>query len=571
MSPRPKSTGPDFGADYAPEPGAVVLSQVRRTFAAPDRVRTVLDGIDLVASPGSRVGLIGENGAGKSTLLRIVAGLDQPDQGHLQVPTDLVYLPQDPDPNTTGSVGDLLEGALTPMRRAVHELERLADCLADEPDDVDASLRYDQVLAWATLHDAWSADRRALAVASHLGVADLDRNRPLATLSGGQRSRVALAAALVRLPAVLLLDEPTNHLDEDAAGFLERSLLQMPGVVIAASHDRTFLNTVCSELFDLDAGALGNDGHGSRRFGGSYLDYVAHQRQRRLRWEETYVAEQNEIARLRAQARLGTEAIAKNRGPRDNDKFVYHFKGGNVERARARRVRDAQRRLEVAERGQVARPPKLLSFAGDLAQGSGPDLLVRIRGLWVAGDPGHGPRVTVNELDLHRGDHLLVLGPNGSGKSTLLDLVAGRLRPDGGVLEVSTNRVALLTQDPNFPDPGMSAEMHYARALGDERADRVPLRSLGLLPVRDLGRPVGSLSLGQQRRLGFAVAVASEPDLLLLDEPTNHLSVSLAAEIDDAVTASPGTVVVTSHDRWLRANWRGTTFVLDPRPGPGSG
>ncbi|MCO5587340.1 ABC-F family ATP-binding cassette domain-containing protein [Pseudonocardia alni] len=532
---------------------AVTARGLVRSHAARAGRPPVLDGVDLVAAPGTRVGLIGENGSGKSTLLRLLAGVDTPDGGTLTVPADRVYLPQEPDLGDGGTVGDLLDAALRPLHDAVAELERLAAGLADGS----GAAAYDRVLAWAIAHDAWDADRRAEVTAGTLGVADLERDRPVATLSGGERTRLAMAAALVRRPAVLLLDEPTNHLDDAALELLERSLVELPGVVVAASHDRTFLDRVCTELLDLDAGELGTDGYGGRRFGGSFTEYLDAAAASRRRWEERFAAEQEEIAALREKARAGLSTIAPGRGPRDNDKFIHAFKGAGVERTRARRVHDAQRRLEVAEREAVRRPPRPLEFAGHLT-GDAPagGLAVSVRDLRVDG------RLRLDLLDLAVGEKLLVTGPNGAGKSTLLAVLHSDLAPDAGTVDVRARRVGLLAQDPDVGPPDRSAATAYADAVGVERAETVPLRELGLLHPREHGTAVGELSLGQRRRLALAVVVADAPDLLLLDEPTNHVSLRLAGELESALGTAPGTVVVTSHDRWLRRRWEGPHLAV---------
>ena len=532
---------------------AVTARGLVRSHAARAGRPPVLDGVDLVAAPGTRVGLIGENGSGKSTLLRLLAGVDTPDGGTLTVPADRVYLPQEPDLGDGGTVGDLLDAALRPLHDAVAELERLAAGLADGS----GAAAYDRVLAWAIAHDAWDADRRAEVTAGTLGVADLERDRPVATLSGGERTRLAMAAALVRRPAVLLLDEPTNHLDDAALELLERSLVELPGVVVAASHDRTFLDRVCTELLDLDAGELGTDGYGGRRFGGSFTEYLDAAAASRRRWEERFAAEQEEIAALREKARAGLSTIAPGRGPRDNDKFIHAFKGAGVERTRARRVHDAQRRLEVAEREAVRRPPRPLEFAGHLT-GDAPagGLAVSVRDLRVDG------RLRLDLLDLAVGEKLLVTGPNGAGKSTLLAVLHSDLLPDAGTVDVRARRVGLLAQDPDVGPPDRSAATAYADAVGVQRAETVPLRELGLLHPREHGTAVGELSLGQRRRLALAVVVADAPDLLLLDEPTNHVSLRLAGELESALGTAPGSVVVTSHDRWLRRRWEGPHLAV---------
>jgi macrolide transport system ATP-binding/permease protein len=171
-------------------------------------------------------------------------------------------------------------------------------------------------------------------------------------------------------------------------------------------------------------------------------------------------------------------------------------------------------------------------------------------------------RLALDRLDVTAGQHLLVSGPNGSGKSTLLGVLSGRLEPTSGSAFVTAHRVTELEQDVRFADPGRSARATYDALVGEERAADTPLRELGLVPPDRHATPVALLSVGQRRRLGLAVAIAAEPDLLLLDEPTNHLSLALAGEIEEALETSPGTVVVASHDRWLRRRWDGAELML---------
>lgn len=515
--------------------------------------RPVLTGVDLLAQPGRRIGLVGENGTGKSTLLRAVAGrLPERAQvsGSVQAPDDLVLLGQEPPFRDGATVADVLAMTLAPLRSAVADVERLAGELGTAEGDA----AYERALELAVTHDAWDADRRAAVAAARLGLDDLDPARVVGTLSGGQRTRLALATIMTTRPTCLMLDEPTNHLDDDAIEVLTGFLKELPGVVVLASHDRVLLDDVCTDLVDLDAGELGTDGNGGKRFGGGWSDYEAARADARRRWEETYAEQQEEIARLRGATRIGTGAIAHDRGPTDGDKFIYAFKGGRVEQTLARRKKDAQRRLEVAEREQVRKPPAPLRFRGDLTSAAS-GRLVQVCDLEVTG------RLRAPRLDLAAGEHLLLTGPNGSGKSTLLGVLSGRLVATRGTAEVTACRVRELTQDPEVSDPSRSALMTYDEAVR-ELADPPALRDLGLLHPRDHRVPVGSLSVGQRRRLGLAVAIAAAPDLLLLDEPTNHVSLALAGELEEALATSPGGVVLASHDRWLRRRWDGPELAL---------
>jgi macrolide transport system ATP-binding/permease protein len=513
--------------------------------------RTVLDGIDLLAAPGSRLGVVGENGSGKSTLLRVLAGVEEPDDGRVSRPADLVLVSQEPAFPTAANIGDVLAEALAPQHAAVRRVEELAAGLDADPATAEA---YDRALAWTLAHDAWDADRRAELAAHRLGLEAMGPDRPVAELSGGERTRLALAALVTRRPACVLLDEPTNHLDDAGLDLIEDFCVDLPGVVVAASHDRVFLDRVCTAVVDLDPVAGGLDGRGGRRYGGGFTAYLSAKRLARVHWEQTYAEQQHQLHSLRhSVAHTARQVAPHNRPPRDGDKFIHAFKGGNVQRTVSRRVRDAERRLDAAARAQVRRPPRSLRFDSALTDTRGGGA-VSVRGLRVQG------RVQVERLDVRAGGRLLVTGRNGSGKSSLLEVLAGLLPVDAGHVEVDGHRVGLLPQDVRFPRPESSALATWTAAVGP--APGVALRELGLVHPRDLSTPVGRLSVGQRRRLALAVLVARAPGVLLLDEPTNHLSLTLAGELEEALSTAAGTVVVASHDRWLRSRWDGPVHAL---------
>ncbi|MGW6647482.1 ABC-F family ATP-binding cassette domain-containing protein [Streptomyces iakyrus] len=522
--------------------------------------RRVLDGVCLTASPGHRIGLIGENGVGKSTLLRLLAGVDEPDAGTVSRPDGLGFLHQELPFDPGSTIAAVLDEALREAREDLAELERLSEELARVPEEdpghrelLDA---YGRRLERAQDRESWDADRRAALVLEGLGLGALGHDRRLGSLSGGQRGRLALAALLVRRPPALLLDEPTNHLDDGAAVFLEEQLRGLTGAVVLASHDRAFLDAVCTDLVDLDPAV-----DGPVRYGGNYSAYLGEKRAERERWERRYAEEREELEELRHSAGVTARRVAPDRGPRDNEKMGYGHRAGRVQSQISRRVRNATRRLEELERTRVAEPPRPLRFAaGELAARAeeGPCPLVSLRDVRVAG------RLALDDLEVAPADRLLVTGGNGAGKSTLLAVLAGDLPAEGEVHRRSGLTVGLLAQDTAFERLDRTVRETYELSLGPERAEKVPLGSLGLMQEADLGKPVGHLSVGQRRRLALALLVARPPQLLLLDEPTNHLSPRLCDELEEALgTPGRGAIVVASHDRWLRRRWQGRELRLE--------
>jgi macrolide transport system ATP-binding/permease protein len=515
--------------------------------------RRVLSDLHLTAAPGERLGLLGENGAGKSTLLRLLAGEEPPNAGTVTTPARTRLLAQEVRTRAGDTVGDLVERALDEVRAIERGVVTAAAGLGDGSGSEE---RYALALDAAERADVWSLNARRDAVLAGLGVADLPPTRPVDAVSGGQRSRFALAALLLSRPTALLLDEPTNHLDDDAAAFLRDQLLAWPGPVVFASHDRAFLDEVATATLDIDPSRSG-----ARRFGGGFSDYLAEKAADQARWEEQYEREQEELARLRHAVADTARRIAPGRGPRDNDKFVHKFKGANHDRAVARRVRDAKQRLDELEGSQVRKPRAPLTFAGIP---SGATALAEDGSLITVQNASVTSRLAPTALHVPADARLLLTGGNGAGKSTLLALLAGTLPPaTGRVLRRKGLRVALLEQDVRFAHPERSPRELYERIVGERRAEHLSLASLGLLAPRDLDRAVGALSVGQQRRLALALIIARPPHLFLLDEPTNHLSLALAVELEKALGGYPGAVVLASHDRWLRRRWQGDRVHLE--------
>ncbi|MFI7742827.1 ABC-F family ATP-binding cassette domain-containing protein [Kocuria rhizosphaericola] len=522
--------------------------------------RRVLTDVSLTATAGERIGLIGENGVGKTTLLHVAAGLLIPGTGTVHRPERTGLLRQELDLPGATTLAQIVEQAVAEVRALEHRLAELAAAIAAAPDDPATADAYDAVLRDAERHGLWALDARIETVLGGLGLGRLPGDRPVGGLSGGQRRRLALAALLLARPTALLLDEPTNHLDDDAVDFLARELAGWRGPVLLASHDRWFLDEAATRLVDLDP-ALGPDesAGGPPRQGtsttGGYSSYLEQRELARRRWAERFAAQAQERERLQEIAEVSGREVFHTTAPKSEGRITRKFYSDRAAKTVGGRVRSARHRLAELERTAVDAPPPPLRFAGfapDAVTSSDADLpLVRLAGARVAG------RLAPTDLELRAGDRLLVEGPNGSGKSTLLAVLAGELRPDGGAVERQTSVVVgRLAQDDSWPDLSCTAEAAFRSRLRD--GDRAPtLEELGLLRDGDASRPLGELSPGQRRRVALAALVAEPAPLLLLDEPTNHLSLALAEELERALADFPGTVVLATHDRWVRRRWRG--------------
>ena len=518
----------------------------------------VLSGLDLTVAPGHRTGVVGENGVGKSTLLRLLAGMEDPDAGRITRPDDLGFLHQEmPFPPST-PVADVIADALAEVRALEADVQRAADALgtpgASAEEHAAAEVAYADALRRAEVAQVWDADRRVEVTLAGLGI-DHVMDRTVDEMSGGERTRLHLAALLVRQPGALLLDEPTNHLDDEASTFLAAAVRAMPGVVVLASHDRVFLDEVCTEIFDLDPTPSGLSG---TLYAGTYSDYRKAKKAERVAWERQYAAEQEELKALRSSVATTARNVSHGRESTDHNKMAYGARGDRVEGQVSRRVRNAQQRLDTLEAAQVRKPPRPLAFRASsygLAAAGGATLALSLRDVVVPG------RVELASLDLTAGTKLLITGGNGSGKSTLLHVMAKDVVPARGTVTWGEGvQVGMLEQDVYLQDDVRSPRQLFELiGAGDQ------LAGFGLVGGKDLDRPLRELSVGQRRRVVLGMLVAQAPEVLLLDEPTNHISLTLADELGEAIGVALGTIVVASHDRWLRRRWTGKTLALPGR------
>jgi macrolide transport system ATP-binding/permease protein len=514
-------------------------------------VRLLLDQVSFTVRPGEHVGIVGENGAGKTTLLRLIAGLDQPDAGTVTVTAagGIGYLSQTPDLPPDHTVQDAIDASLAELRALERRLRELEDVLGDAGQ---AGLdEYGEVLTAYEARGGYDADARVDKALNGLGLAHVGRDRLLGSLSGGEQARLALAGVLAASPEILLLDEPTNHLDGAALTWLEERLRAHNGTVVAVSHDRVFLDRVAKAILEVDG-----DRRTVSRFGGGYTGFLAEKAAARRRWEQAYEAWRDEIKEVTAHAATTARRVAPGRAMKDNNKMAYGRAAGRVESSISSRVRNAQERLRRLREHPVPKPPDPLRFGARLSGATASGILAELSGVRV------GDRLAVDGLTVAAGERLLIHGPNGAGKTTLLRVLAGELVPDQGSAR-RRGRIGYLPQEVPATRPRRSLLSTFAGEFpghDEEQADR--LLSLGLFRPADLRVPVGALSAGQRRRLALARLLMREIDLLLLDEPTNHLSLTLVEELEEALSAYPGALVVVSHDRLLRSRFHGTQREL---------
>ncbi|MDO4609088.1 ABC-F family ATP-binding cassette domain-containing protein [Corynebacterium sp.] len=512
----------------------------------------VLEGVNLTLSAGDVLGLVGDNGSGKSTLLWVLSGRRKPTSGRVTHQGVRALGSQELNAPFDSTGRMLVEEALGPSRRRLEELERAGAAMAEASDDDAAAAAedaYSRVFADVMAHDDWNAEHNAEVVLDHMGLTVDGPDGPLldqltVEMSGGQRARLGLALTLIRKPEILLLDEPTNHLDDRGRQLIIDTIHEHPGIVVVATHDRDFLDEVCTHIGDLIPGR-----GGLGLFRGNWTAYDRHRRHARQLWEHQWRTEEHERDRLTRTIEKANEEEEREIARSDNDKMAFDLAGGRVERQRARRIRAARQRLGELEEDGVAKPPALLGFDAPItappstkrvAAGSDEDFHIRLRGVVVP------DRLHVGTLTVRPGDVVVITGPNGAGKSTLISVMAGETAPQSGEARIGLGAtVGILKQEQEWDDPRKTARQLYEEL----RSSRVDFDDLGLLSPEDADRPVGDLSVGQQRRVAFALVVADPPQVLLLDEPTNHLSVDLIEEVQDAITAAEGTIVVITHDR----------------------
>ncbi|WP_248925611.1 ABC-F family ATP-binding cassette domain-containing protein [Paenibacillus hamazuiensis] len=484
--------------------------------------KVLFDNISFGINERERIGLIGVNGTGKSTLLKIMAGLEPLDSGKLVHANHfrVEYLPQNPEFEPGSTVLEQVFYGDSPLMRTLREYEAALLELEADPADERRQRRLFQAQQQMDAAGAWEANTTAKTVLTKLGIREFDK--PVGLLSGGQRKRVAMARVLIQPADLLVLDEPTNHIDNETVEWLEQFLAKWKGALLLVTHDRYFLDRVTNRIIELDRGKLYS-------YEGNYAAYLEKKADRLEREAAMEDKRQNLLRRELAWLRRGAKARTTKQKAR-------------VERAHELMEQAPDRAAEKLDMALGAsRLGKKVIELEDVSKQFGERELIRDFSYIVMPD-----------------DRIGIIGPNGSGKSTLLNVLAGRLAPDSGKIEVGqTVKIAYYTQENAEMNESLRVIEYIKEAAevvhtaNGEKITAAQMLERFLFPPNQQWTPISRLSGGERRRLYLLRTLMGEPNVLLLDEPTNDLDIQTLTVLEDYLETFPGAVITVSHDRYF--------------------
>lgn len=491
----------------------------------------IFDNITFAVHKGDRVGILGPNGAGKTTLLNIMAGEWEASSGDIFVSSDITvgYLKQKNEFYSQDTVMETMLSVIKPildMEKRMKELSRMAAELSGA-DQQECLREYDRLIEEFQKQDGYKKKSRCVGILTSMAFDESYYDKPVNTLSGGEKTRLALGMLLFQNPSVLILDEPTNHLDIGTLKWLEQYLKSYQGTIVLVSHDRYFLNEIVSRIFDISGGSL-------VAYEGNYEVYAEKKRADRDARVAQYKKQQKEIEKqeeiIRRFKGRGTEKLAKRAASRE--KMLQR-----MERVKAPVENYGKIKIHFKE---AFKSGKDVIFAENLSKsfGYGSNRKTLFSGV---------------NLDIKRGEKICIVGANGIGKTSLIKIINGELEANEGTLKRGHNvEMAYYDQEQQYlkSDNTVFEEMKEAyRLYGDTRMRSILGRFL--FKGDDVFLKVGSLSGGEKARLALLKLMLSGANLLLLDEPTNHLDIDSKEIFEDALMEFPGTAIIISHDRYL--------------------